>query len=76
MLLHTKSIPKFQTYENEIKLQQILNMLISKKTIQLKNMGFVHSLINIYLSLENAKYRTLWTKTTSSLSQITLLLTN
>lgn len=51
-------------------------MLISKKNIELDNIIFVQSLINLYLSLENNRYRVLWLKTTSSFAQITLLLTN
>ena len=76
LLTNITSIPKFQSLENELKLQQILILLLSKSTISLDKISFAHSLINVLMSLENTKYRILWLKTTSALVQIMLLITN
>lgn len=76
LLQHTKSIPKFQSLDNETKLQNILAMLVSKNCIQLNQMGFTHSLFNLIFSLENSRYRTLWIKSSTILYQATLLLSN
>ena len=65
-----KSLPKFSGHENEIKLQQLLMLLISKNNIQLGKMNFAHSIINLVFSLENSKNRTIWLKTHSALAQI------
>jgi hypothetical protein len=51
LLTHIKSIPKFACLENEMKIQQVLAILVSKNCIRLNNMGFTHSLFNIVLGL-------------------------
>ena len=72
----TKSIPKFQTLDNETKLQAILALLVSKNSISLNQMRFAHSLYNLVLSLDNSKYRSLWMKSCTILYQTTVLLAN
>lgn len=57
-------------------MQQILAVLVSKTSIQLSQMGFTHSLFNVVLSLENSKYKSLWTKSNTILYQTLLLLIN
>lgn len=69
-------MPKFHNYENEVKLQQILLLLVSKNSISLGNIAYTHSIINILLSLENQRYKVVWGKTLSIISQITLLYLN
>jgi hypothetical protein len=51
LLSYIKSLPKFASYENEIKIQQILAILVSKNCIGLNNMNFTHNLFNIVLGL-------------------------
>lgn len=51
LLMHTKSIPKFASLENETKMQQVLAILVSKSCIDLQNLSFTHSLFNCVLSL-------------------------
>lgn len=57
-------------------MQQILAILVSKNCIDLKNMGFTHSLFNVVLSLENTKYKVLWLKSSTILYQTLVLLVN
>lgn len=76
LLMHTKSIPKFASLENETKMQQILAILVSRNCIDLKSLNFTHSLFNIVLSLENTKYKSLWLKSSTILYQTLQLLVN
>lgn len=70
VLVQLKSLPKFQGSENELKLQQMLAMLISKNVISLKRLTITHNIINALFSLENAKSRVTWNKTLAAMTQI------
>ena len=49
---------------------------MSKNTISLSNIPYAHNIINILLSLDNNKYKKIWTKTFAILTQISLLYIN
>lgn len=51
-------------------------LLVGKHAVNLKNLGYTHSIINILFSMENSKSKTLWMKTVSTLDQIMLLFIN
>ena len=76
MLTHIKSLPKFNGFENELKVQHILLLLVSKNTINLGNISFTHSIINIMLSLDNNRYKKIWAKSYAVITQIILLYIN
>ena len=76
LLTHVKGLPKFKGIENEGRCQQVLMMLVSKNTLSLENLPYAYSIVNILLSLENAKHKALWSKTQAILFQISLLYLN
>jgi hypothetical protein len=51
LLSHIKSIPKFTSQENCSKLQTIIMLLVGKHAVNLKNLNYTHSIINILFSL-------------------------
>lgn len=51
-------------------------LLVGKHAVNLTNISYTHSIINILFSLENDKSKTLWMKTISTLDQIVLLFLN
>lgn len=75
-MTHIKSLPKFNGFENELKVQHILLLLVSKNTINLGNISFTHSIINIMLSLDNNRYKKIWAKSYAVITQIILLYIN
>jgi hypothetical protein len=76
LLIHTRSIPRFEGLENEVRVQEILAILVSKNCIELKNMAFTLSFFNAVLSLHNSKSRELWLKSATILYQALVLLLN
>jgi hypothetical protein len=73
---HARGIPKFHGVENSHKVQTIVMLLVGKNAVNLTNVKFAHSLVNILFSLENAKSKSVWMKTTSAINQILLLFIN
>lgn len=51
-------------------------LLVGKHAVNLTNMTYTHSIVNILFSLENNKNKNLWMKTISTLNQIVLLFIN
>jgi hypothetical protein len=77
LLAHIRALPKFRSSaDNEIKLQQILLLLVSKNSLSLKTLQCAHSILNILMALDNSRNRNLWTKTLAIITQISLLFMN
>jgi hypothetical protein len=51
-------------------------LLVSKHAVNLNNLNYTHSIVNILFSLDNNKSKNLWMKTVSTLNQIISLFIN
>jgi hypothetical protein len=75
-LSKTRTIPKFNNPEIQLRIQQLLILLISKTSIRFDNLPFVHRLINMLYGLENNRNIFIRKNSLSSLLQIVILLIN
>jgi hypothetical protein len=72
----TRGIPKFMSPEVQLRIQQLLILLISRTSVRFDNLTFVHRLINMLFSLDNAHNLFIRKNSVSSLLQIVILLIN
>jgi hypothetical protein len=71
-----KTMQHFSSQEFQMKMQQLVLLMISKQWISFKNMEFVNKLFNMVLALENHKNPLLKKNSIASIIQILVLLIN
>lgn len=76
LMLKMKSMQHFSSQEFQMKLQQLVLLMISKQWISFANMEFVNKLFNMILVLENNKNSLLKKNSIASIIQILVLLMN
>ena len=76
LLMHLKSLPKFKGLEHEVKIQNLLMLLVSKNAISLNSIDSTFAIFNVLMALSNQNQKMLWNKTLSIAVQMSLLLLN
>ena len=76
LMLRMKNMSHFSSQEFQMKLQQLVLLMISKQWISFKNLEFVYKLFNMVLALENFKNPLLKKNSIASVIQILVLLMN